>query len=90
MWFEGCPGVDWIGPYNSGEKVAFNYSWGKRGEYTISVKAKDSHGAESNWSTLEVTMPKNKKYNMTPLFQLFLDKHPNVFFLLRQMLGKFQ
>jgi hypothetical protein len=60
VWFEGCPGVDWIGPYFSGEKVTFNHSWAKRGTYTISVKAKDTHGAESNWSTLEVTMPKSK------------------------------
>jgi hypothetical protein len=89
VWFEGCPGVNWVGPYTSGEKVTFNNSWEKRGKYTISVKAKDSHGAESNWSTLEVTMPKNKKYNMAPLFQLFLDKHPNMILLLRQMLGKY-
>jgi hypothetical protein len=60
VWFEGCPGIDWKGPYSSGEKVTFNHSWAKRGKYTISVKAKDTHGAESNWSTLEITMPKSK------------------------------
>jgi thiol-disulfide isomerase/thioredoxin len=58
-WFEGCPGVNWQGPYKSGEEVTFTNRWPKRGTYTIRGKAKDIYNAESDWSTLEVSMLKN-------------------------------
>jgi len=83
-WFEGCSDVYWDGPYQSGFVITRNNSWGNRGDYTISVKAKDIHGAESNWATLEITMPKTKHIN-TPIFN-FLEKHSHLFLLLRQLL----
>ena len=36
--------------------------WVTKGAYTIEVKAKDIHGAESGWTTLPISMPKNKQY----------------------------
>jgi hypothetical protein len=63
LWFEGCPGVSWDGPYNSGEIVKKSYTYTEEGDYIISVKAKDSNGAESDWATLEISMPKNKSMN---------------------------
>ena len=48
---------EWIGPYESGEEVTLNHTWYKKGIYTIRAKAKDIHGDESEWATLEVTMP---------------------------------
>lgn len=41
---------NWIGPYNAGEMVEQTYFWTEEGVYDIRVKAKDSNGAESNWS----------------------------------------
>jgi hypothetical protein len=84
LWFEGCPGISWDGPYTSGEELTKNYAWSEKGVYTIQVKTKDVYGAESDWATLEVSMPKNKPIN-TP-FLRFLENHPHMFPLLRQLL----
>jgi parallel beta-helix repeat protein len=58
QWGEGCPTVEWIGPYDSGEEVTLTNSWPSKGTYTIQIKAKDTHGSESFWGELEVSMPK--------------------------------
>ena len=63
LWFEGCPGVSWDGPYSSGEEITKSYTWEDEGTFTIQVKVKDDKGAESEWTTLQVTMPKNKLVN---------------------------
>ncbi len=45
----------------SGEIYEVNHTWDEKGEYEIRVKAKDEHGAESEWSDpLPVSMPRNK------------------------------
>ncbi len=41
---------DWLGPYASGETVGLPHTWAFVGDYSISVKAKDSEGLESYWS----------------------------------------
>lgn len=48
---------EWLGPYESGEEIRISHTWMKKGNYTIKAKAKDIHGAESNWSSLTITMP---------------------------------
>jgi len=51
----------WIGPFDSGEKCEALHVWETKGDYEIRVKAKDTYGAESEWSDpLSVSMPKNK------------------------------
>lgn len=47
----------WFGPYASGAQASATHSWNQKGTYTVKVKAKDAHGAESDWGTLAVTMP---------------------------------
>jgi hypothetical protein len=60
---------EWLGPYASGQKASAQKSWTAKGNYSIRVKAKDTHGGESNWSDpLNVTMP----YNV-PFFVRFVD-----------------
>jgi len=71
--------------YPSGETITRSWRWGRSGTYDIKVKAKDINGAESDWATLEVTMPKNKAMD-TPFFR-FLELHPHMFSMLRQLLG---
>jgi len=56
-WGTGDSGEQWSGPYPSGEVITRQHTWEEDGNYTIQVKAKDSKGAESNWSTLWVSMP---------------------------------
>jgi len=48
-WDNGTPG-EWTDPYDSGETVYASHIWTETGEYNITVKAKDPHGEESEWS----------------------------------------
>jgi len=75
----------WIGPYSSDEEVTLSHTWSEQGTYTIKAKAKDIYDAESNWAELGVSMPKDRAIN-TP-FKWFLQNHPNLFPVLRYLLG---
>ena len=84
--------IDWgdntsevcIGPYISGTEGSANHTWSKKGEYAIKVKARDSYGAESEWATLDVSMPKNRLI-INPIIE-FLQNHPILFQLVRNLL----
>jgi len=60
--------IDWgdesgevcVGPFPSGIEQTSSHTWNEEGTYTIKVKARDIHGAESDWATLTVSMPKSK------------------------------
>jgi len=87
VWGDGCPVVEWIGPYSSGESVTVNHSFLKSGEITISAQTKDVYEAESEWGNLVVNMPRARtKFinpinslfyrisNMFPIFKIFLQR----------------
>ena len=60
-WYDGDPNGSWLGPYDSGEDVEIDHIYTEEGDFTIRAKAKDIHDFESpGWTTLEVTMPKEK------------------------------
>jgi VCBS repeat-containing protein len=59
LWGDGTF-EDWLGPYNSDQVISVSHSWSARGFYTIMARAKDTHGAVSEWGTLDVWMPRNK------------------------------
>ena len=42
---------EWVGPFASGATTTATYTWMQGGNYTIRCKAKDSNGAQSDWST---------------------------------------
>ncbi len=63
----------WIGPYKSGEEVELSHVWSKTGNYVIKAKAKDISNVESDWATLEISMPKNR-FIKHPVFSRFLDE----------------
>ena len=74
---------EWAGPYNSGEIVTFNHSWSNSmTSYNIRTKAKDIYDAESDWGTLTVQTPKNKKYYY-PFLMKLLERFPILQKLLR-------
>ncbi len=84
--FDWGDGTDsgWIKP-TLGAKAT--HEWKKQGTYEIKVKAKDIYGKESDWSDpLPVSMPKNKMISINPLIIQFLENHPHLFPLLRQLL----
>jgi outer membrane protein assembly factor BamB len=82
-WGDGKT-TDWIGPYNSGEKVIQSHIWLIRGTYDVKVKARDWHGMESDWGTLSVTMPYEPQF---PFIQWLFERFPNAFPLLRYLLN---
>jgi hypothetical protein len=74
---------EWLGPYNTGESCEIDYSWNEEGEYIVKVKAKDEHGAESEWSDpLEISMPRSRLINYNPWFFRFIQQIPILEFLL--------
>jgi agmatine/peptidylarginine deiminase len=58
-----------------------SHTWSKQGQFTVTAKSKDTLGAESNWATLNVNMPKTKQI-YSPLLR-FLENHPHLFPILR-------
>jgi hypothetical protein len=82
-WGDGME-LKWIGPYESGEICTREHSWSSKDNYTIRVKAKDVYGAETDWTELEINMPKVKTLNS--LLLTFLKNHPNIFPLIQQLL----
>ena len=78
---------DWLGPFASGNIVVTQKSWASEGTYSIRIKAKDSHGHESDWSEpLDVTMPYNVPFifRFVDLFQRFF---PHLFQFFERVLS---
>lgn len=48
---------------SSGDEVTIGHTWDTEGTYEIKAKSIDQYGAESDWTTLEVSMPKRKTSN---------------------------
>jgi len=48
-WDDGAPG-EWSVPYDSGATMYASHTWYTPGNYDITVKAKDPHDKESEWS----------------------------------------
>ena len=70
-WGDGL-NTSWRGPYSSGETGQAKHAWTEKGSYSISVKAKDVNGAESEWSDpLEVTIPRDKATSNVLFWRLF-------------------
>jgi outer membrane protein assembly factor BamB len=70
--------TDWTGcdtnESASGEEVWLSHTYLSSGDYTIKAKARDSLGAESDWSILEVSMP--KPHLMDLLLDWFCERFP--------------
>jgi len=76
--------IDWgdnssevcIGPFPSGTEQTSSHTWDEEGTYIIRAKARDIHGAESDWASLEVSMPKNKVINIQLILNRFFHCFP--------------
>ena len=55
-WGDGT-NSSWVGPFTSNVAVTISHLFTKKGTYTIQGKSRDAFYAESNWGTLEVSMP---------------------------------
>ena len=85
-WGDGT-NSSWIGPYSSGMTVTQTHTWTVKGTYVISAKAKDSHGNESDWGTLSVSMPSSYEPQHEPILLWLFERFPHAFPILRHLLG---
>ncbi|PNX53682.1 MAG: hypothetical protein BV458_03235 [Thermoplasmata archaeon M9B2D] len=76
----------WIGPYQSGVVLTKSHIWTKKGTYTIQAKAKDIYGAESTFGELSITMPYSYTMPFLQFWRMLLERFPNAFPLLRNLL----
>jgi len=81
-WDDGSGDIC-IGPFASGICATATHTWIKKGAYMIKAKASDGV-AESNYSYLEVTIPRIKTIYNIPIFRLFF-RIPNLL-IIRQIL----
>ena len=77
---------EWLGPYASGAIASANHMWSTKGTYLIKAKAKDEHGAESDWGVLQFSVPR-LKISTNTLFLKLLERFPHTFPVLRQIFG---
>ncbi len=63
------------GPYPSGEEITLSYNWSEKGTYLITCGARDIYDAESNTTTFEVTIPRDKSTNNILLLRI-LERFP--------------
>jgi len=57
------------------------------GNYKIKAKLRDEHGVESEWGTLEITIPRSKRSILN--FNIFVwlnERYSNLFPMLRYLL----
>ena len=88
-WGDGTLGYSW--PHSSGETARATHSWEETGTYEVKVLVIDTFGRISDWSdSLVINVEKSKQVNNYQLLQLlqnFFNNHPNVFPIIRQLLG---
>ena len=64
----------WLGPYSSGDSCEASHIWTTQGSYQIKVKAKDSHGVQSEWSDpLSISMSKAKVKTLPILVEKLIN-----------------
>ena len=72
------------GPNSSSGPGIASHSWETEGNYITGAYAIDEYGAKSPFSTLTVTMPRDKAINRP--FINWLQSHPNMFSLLQKLI----
>ena len=75
-WGDGS-NSGWQGPYESGTSITLSHTWNEDGTYRIKAKAKDTNNIESEWATLEVSMPKQKIFHH-PILTWLLAQFPRL------------
>ena len=81
-----------VGPKDSGKTVSATHKWTEKGDYEIKVMAINTNAYWSDWSdSLNVGVStKSKSVVHHPLIQFlqnFFENHPNLFPIIRELLG---
>jgi hypothetical protein len=77
--------IDTTGFNPSGTDVIVSHSWSETGSYECSVYAEDVYGSVSDETIFTITIKKSKSIQ-NPILN-FLQSHPKLFPILRQLLG---
>ena len=84
---EGDWNLHWI---TSGVLFRISHKYKYEGDFIVRVKAKDYYDSESGWAVDEIEVPITLTKSNTfqnQIFIRFFENHPNLFPLLRQILG---
>ena len=76
----------WDGPYASGELLSLNHIYSERGNYVITIKARDTYDLESLSTTVPIKISYFKVFN-TEKFDLLLERIQNLFPILRDIIN---
>ena len=82
-WGDGT-NSSWLGPYSSGTEITLKHVWDEKADYIIKAIVSDDLGYLSEWTEIEVSMPKPKAIN-SPILN-FPQQYPKLFPILRQLL----
>jgi outer membrane protein assembly factor BamB len=82
-WGDGTN--EWSYITASGQTILVPHTWAEQGTYFIKAKARDTFGAESNWTTLKITMPLVYEPPHFRFFEWLFDRFPHAFPLLRYL-----
>ena len=80
-WGNGT--IETKGPYDSEKTVYAKHTWVDRGQYTIRVRSRDTYDEVSDWTTLEVSMPRKVSNYLTSFF----DNHPRLLPLFNKIIN---
>jgi len=84
-WEDGTS-TGWTLYIQSGAPIQTSHTWNKIDDYYVRCKAKDIHGAESNWSPHIITISKNESFNFNfKLLERLLNRFPLLEVFLRAM-----
>jgi len=83
-WGDGT--TEWTSFTASDTPITVGHTWAKQGTYSIMALAMNTDNSISSWNNQDVTMPKSKVINR-PILN-FLERHPYLFPILRQLLLK--
>ena len=66
------------GTVESGGNFTLSHSWQNKGDYTIKAKLIDTFGSESDWTTLDIIIPRNK-ISINTIIKRLLERFLNMF-----------
>ena len=83
-WGDGDIETD-IGPFPSGEIFPRSHSWSGTGTYIVKSRVKDEFDYYSDWAEHEISVPRNKAFNLN-LLELLFERFQRNFLAFRNLL----
>ena len=74
--------------YPSGSNIKIKHIWSTKGNFTVKAKAVDVYNAESNWSRLEIIVPKERESFLNfKILDWLYELSPNGFRIIKYLFG---